>query len=134
MTNKSSSNHTRNNIVNNSSCICPIPNDKKLEHELIGYLGGIGVSLMLIPQVVKTYQQKSVEGISIMFLFLNLLTGTSFITYGLLEDIHPMIFSNIISIFCSLILIVMYCKWNHKTNHTKNSSNVQPEYHPPLGG
>ena len=84
---------------------------KVLINEVFGYCGASGVSLILIPQVAKTYREKNVSGISLTFLLLNLWTSSTFLIYGVLEDIWPMILSNIVSLICCCMLLVMYCSW-----------------------
>ena len=85
-----------------------------LTNELFGYAGALGVSLILIPQVVKTYREKNVRGLSLTFLLLNLWTSGTFLIYGVLERIWPMIVSNIISLSCCFQLLFLYLKWNRK--------------------
>ena len=85
-----------------------------LINELFGYAGALGVSLILIPQVVKTYREKNVRGLSLTFLLLNLWTSGTFLIYGVLERIWPMIVSNIISLSCCFQLLFLYLKWNRK--------------------
>ena len=85
-----------------------------LINELFGYAGAFGVSLILIPQVIKTYREKNVRGLSLTFLLLNLWTSGTFLIYGTLEKIWPMIVSNIISLSCCFQLLFLYLKWNRK--------------------
>lgn len=85
-----------------------------LINELFGYAGALGVSLILIPQVIKTYREKNVRGLSLTFLLLNLWTSGTFLIYGVLERIWPMIVSNIISLSCCFQLLFLYLKWNRK--------------------
>lgn len=85
-----------------------------LTNELFGYAGALGVSLILIPQVIKTYREKNVRGLSLTFLLLNLWTSGTFLIYGVLEMIWPMIVSNIISLSCCFQLLFLYLKWNRK--------------------
>ena len=58
-----------------------------LTNEIFGYASALGVSLILIPQVVKTYREKNVRGLSLTFLLLNLWTSEAFLIYGVLERI-----------------------------------------------
>ena len=85
-----------------------------LTNEIFGYAGALGVSLILIPQVVKTYREKNVRGLSLTFLLLNLWTSGTFLIYGVLERIWPMIVSNVISLSCCFQLLFLYLKWNRK--------------------
>ena len=105
---------------NDSQCHCQedkIDDDFVLIHEIFGYCGALGVSLILIPQVLKTYREKNVSGLPQTFLVLNLWTGCTFLTYGLLEHIMPMIISNIIALCSSISLLIMWCRYK----------NVQPK-------
>jgi len=86
-----------------------------ITNELFGYAGALGVSLILVPQVIKTYREKNVRGLSLTFLIINLWTGITFLIYGVLERIWPMIVSNIISLLCCFQLLFLYIKWNSRS-------------------
>ena len=109
--------------MNNQTDNC-IKNGDTLEHEIIGYSGAFGVSLILLPQVRKTYKDGNVEGISLTFLLLNLWTSGSFLIYGMLEEIMPMIISNTISLLSCISLLIMYCKWCNKNRIHTIENNI----------
>ena len=109
---------------NTENCI---KNGDTLEHEIIGYSGALGVSLILIPQVHKTYREGNVEGLSLTFLLINLWTSGSFLLYGILEEIMPMIISNTISLLSCVLLLLMYCNWRNKNRIHTIDNNINEE-------
>ena len=112
--------------MNNQSVDCNLNGDT-LEHEIIGYSGAFGVSLILLPQVRKTYKDGNVEGISLTFLLLNLWTSGSFLLYGILEEIMPMIISNIVSLSSCISLLLMYYKWHNNNRIHTIENNINEE-------
>ena len=100
-------------MIDNYNNTCP-EKEITVVHEIFGYMGALGVSLILVPQVCKTCREQNVSGLSKMFLFLNLWTTVSFGVYGILENIWPMILSNIVSVCSTVVLICCYYKWHDK--------------------
>ena len=115
--NNSSSNN--NNFQYNCTCNnCTYEENVEPLHELFGYLGALGVSLLLIPQVIKTYKEKNASSLSPGFLVLNIWTALFFLIYGILESILPMLAGNCIAIVCSSLLLIMRCKQKPVVHHT----------------
>ena len=112
--------------MNNQTQIC-IKKGDTLEHEIIGYSGALGVSFILIPQVCKTYKEGKVDGLSLTFLLINLWTSGSFLLYGILEGIIPMIISNIVSLLSCISLLIMYCNWRNKNRIHTIDNNINEE-------
>lgn len=75
--------------------------------EIIGVIAAILTTSGFVPQVVKTFKSKSVEGISLS-MFSVLFAGTIFwLVYGILIRSFSIILANIFSSIFILALIVM---------------------------
>lgn len=77
-------------------------------HIICGYIATILFCLMLLPQLYKSITTKSVDDISICFLFLMLSAATFMSIYSYTIKAYPVIITNIFNIIISLTLIVVY--------------------------
>ncbi len=82
--------------------------------EITGYSAAAFLSILFIPQVYKTFKTKDVNGLSYMFLFLQIITSALFITYGFLIDSIPVIIANTSTLLCNILLI--FAKVKYKTS------------------
>jgi len=78
-----------------------------------GYIGSSILAILLWPQVYTTYKTKNVEGLSGIFLFLNILTTAFWILYGIgfimADDISNGIIimvSNCSLLVCCILLLI----------------------------
>ena len=71
----------------------------------IWYIGAGLITVCLVPQVYTTYKTKTVEGLSLFFLILQILSSICYVIYGLYEHTLPIIISNGSTILFSIILI-----------------------------
>merc|ERR1712080_788161 len=81
--------------------------------EAVGYAAGVASATMLIPQIYTTCKLKDTESISVGTLILNLLCSTLWLIYGILQNLWPIIISNIPGVIFSIILIglkLYFCK------------------------
>ena len=79
--------------------------------DFIGYIGAGLITVCLVPQVYTTYKTKTVEGLSLYFVILQILSSICYVVYGLYEQTLPIIISNGATIFFSIILITLYCRY-----------------------
>ena len=105
---------------------------------ILGYLGSIFLSLRFVPQIYKSYKgknrklasnnilaidtaeaqpnsidkldSKKVYEISLVFVFLEVLTCFCFGFYGIYNKIWPMVIANGISFLGCLIVFILECK------------------------
>ena len=84
--------------------------------DVFGYLGAFFLTISLLPQLYKTYQEKKMEDISKGFLGIQVLTCICFLTYGILLEELPLIIANVIVFSQTLILI--YFKIIYRKNTT----------------
>ena len=74
--------------------------------DLMGYLGGIFLMISFLPQVIKTWQKKESDQISILLLVLTLLSAIFYNIYAYFLGLTPVIVMN--SIFFVLVVIQLY--------------------------
>jgi MtN3 and saliva related transmembrane protein len=85
---------------------------------VVGFLAGVLTTAANVPQVWKTYREKSAAGLSFRML-LSLSFGLSlWMIYGFLTDSVPLILTNAIGTVLILSLIVM--KWKFDRSATKD--------------
>ena len=75
--------------------------------QFLGYAGAACLSLVLVPQVVKTLRDR-VDHASGGFLVLELLASSSFVAYGWLlpeGEGMPVVVSNASALLCTLVLV-----------------------------
>ena len=92
---------------------------------LIGYIGSGLITICLVPQVYTTYKTKTVEGLSISFLILQILSSICYVIYGLYEQTLPIIISNGATILFSIILIIFYCRYKEFRPKSPLLENIQ---------
>ena len=67
--------------------------------DIIGYIAGAFILFSIVPQIIKSYKNKSVKDISILML-ISILIGTFFwIAYGIMAHGMPVIVLNSIYFF-----------------------------------
>jgi MtN3 and saliva related transmembrane protein len=85
---------------------------------VVGFLAGVLTTAANVPQVWKTYRDKSAEGLSFRML-LSLCVGLAlWMTYGFLTDSLPLILTNAIGTVLIFCLILM--KWKFDRSPTKD--------------
>ena len=84
-----------------------------MEKEIFGYLGAFFLTVTLIPQLRKSYQDQKMDDISKGFLGIQVCTCISFLTYGILLEEIPLILANIIVLSQTLILVYFKYKFTN---------------------
>jgi len=79
----------------------------RLFPEVLGYSGGIILSVQMIPQILKIVKTKSTKDISTSFLILNI-SGLSLMTsYGIIRNDSPLYIPTSISLFMTIIVLIL---------------------------
>jgi len=85
---------------------------------IFGYIGSGLLSILFIPQAYKTYKTKDVSGISLNWLYLNLITCFCWLTYGIgfifdgsYMDGGIILFANCSVLIFNIILIYLTKKY-----------------------
>lgn len=80
--------------------------------EILGYLGAVLSSITFVPQVWHAWKTKSVGDLSIWMIIILLGNVSTWLTYGILLGLMPVIVANSIILF--LALIMLYFKLSFK--------------------
>ncbi len=80
--------------------------------ELLGYIGAVLSSVTFVPQVWHAWKTKSVGDLSIWMIIILLGNVSTWLTYGILKGLMPVIVANSIILF--LALIMLYFKLSFK--------------------
>ena len=80
--------------------------------EIIGHFGAILSSITFIPQVVKTWQTKSVGDLSLNMMMIVFISTIVWLIYGVSLVLWPVIVAN--TIICALSMVLIYFKFTFK--------------------
>lgn len=79
--------------------------------EYIGFIAGFCTTISFLPQVIKIYQTRSTESISLSMYIIFSIGLVLWITYGFLINSEAVIASNSFILLFSIIIIIMKLKW-----------------------
>jgi MtN3 and saliva related transmembrane protein len=77
----------------------------------------ITTSIQLLPQLLKTYETKSVKDLSLYTLLLILLNNLLWLFHGLFIYDYSLIISGIVSLIINLILFAFYIYYSNFTKY-----------------
>jgi len=80
--------------------------------EVVGIVAGALSCTTFLPQVVKTWKSKSTKDVSLLMFIIASLGTSLWLIYGLLIDSFSLIFTNIIVLILSLIMLFLKIKYN----------------------
>lgn len=81
---------------------------------IIGYCATVVGSLLLLPQVIKSYRTRRVHDLSFLFIVLYILNSVLWIAYGLLIGANPIVIANIIALCLCITQLVFKFKFRDK--------------------
>ena len=82
------------------------------EVDILGYAAGAITSLTFLPQVIKTWKEKSAKDISLLMFVIAAINEVMWIVYGALLNNWVIILTNVIVLTMSLTMI--YLKFRYK--------------------
>ena len=85
--------------------------------EAIGILAGIISCTTFMPQVVKTWRSRSTKDVSLLMFILAGVGTSLWLLYGILINSFSLIFTNVVVLLLSLIMIILKLRYN---NESKN--------------
>ena len=88
--------------------------------DVIGYLAGILLTLCFLPQVVKTYQVKQADEISMIMLLLSLASAIFYEIYAWLLELWPVLIMNAIFGILVVVEIGLKIHYDRINRHTAN--------------
>ena len=80
--------------------------------DILGYSAGAITSLTFLPQVIKTWKEKSAKDISLLMFLIAAINEVMWIWYGALLDNWVIILTN--TIVLSMSLIMIWLKFRYK--------------------
>lgn len=80
--------------------------------DVLGYAAGAITSLTFLPQVIKTWREKSAKDVSLLMFIIAAVNEVMWIAYGALLDNWVIILTNAIVLAMSLTMI--YLKFRYK--------------------
>lgn len=75
--------------------------------EILGYAAGVITCLTFLPQVIKTWKEKSAKDVSLMMFIIAAVNEIMWIVYGALLNNWVIILTNAIVLAMSLIMIYL---------------------------
>jgi len=83
------------------------------KYDAVGYVGGVFLCLILVPQLYKVIKLKQTDQISSIFIILAIMTSILFLVYGFLINSIPLIVSNIITALQNSALLILKYKYDN---------------------
>ena len=93
--------------------------DYNLFFNLLGYIGGSMVGIMLIPQVYLTIKTNKTDDLSVIFLIINTIAVSNMIPYAIYFKLYPVLAANTSVGICNIVLLYYTIKNKYCTK--KNS-------------
>ncbi len=81
----------------------------------LGTVAGAITALTFLPQVIKTFKEKSAKDISLAMFIIAAINETMWIVYGFLKADWVIILTNAVVLSFSLIMIVLKFRYTPKT-------------------
>ncbi len=82
--------------------------------EIVGIAAGVLSCTTFLPQVIKTYKSKSSKDISLLMFIIAAVSTSLWLIYGLLIGSFSLIFTNIIVVSLSIVMLFLKIKYNNK--------------------
>lgn len=80
--------------------------------EILGYAACAVTALTFLPQVVKTWKEKSARNVSLMMFLIAFANEVMWIAYGVLRNDMVIIVTNVIMIVMCSMMIVLKLRYN----------------------
>lgn len=90
--------------------------------DILAFIGGILLSLCLVPQIYKTYKTKDVENLSIYWQILYIIGLSMSMVYMFVNKLYPILIPNLIELFFIILLTVMKIIYDKKSNKKKDKT------------
>ena len=83
--------------------------------EIIGFIAGIFTGVSLLPQLIKIIKEKKTDDISTWMLLILMGGLALWVTYGMLINNLPIIFTNLFSLAVNVVIIFLRLKFKKRT-------------------
>ncbi len=81
--------------------------------DILGYSACAVTALTFLPQVLKTWKEKSAKNVSLMMFIIAFVNEVMWIAYGVLRDDMVIIVTNVIMIIMCSIMILLKLKYKN---------------------
>lgn len=82
--------------------------------DILGYSAGAITTLTFLPQVIKTYRERSAKDVSLMMFIIAAVNEVMWIVYGVLKNDMVIILTNAVVLMLSLTMIFLKLKYGVK--------------------
>jgi MtN3 and saliva related transmembrane protein len=82
--------------------------------EILGYAAGALTAFTFLPQVLKTWKEKSAKDISLNMFIIAFVNEIMWLVYGFMIDNWVIILTNAVMLVMSGIMIMLKLKYNHQ--------------------
>lgn len=79
--------------------------------DILGYAAGAITTLTFLPQVIKTFREKSARDVSLNMFLIAAVNEVMWIVYGVLKNDMVIILTNVVVLLMSLIMIFFKIKY-----------------------
>jgi MtN3 and saliva related transmembrane protein len=81
--------------------------------EILGYAACAVTALTFLPQVVKTWKEKSAKNVSLLMFIIAFVNEVMWIAYGVLQKDNVIIVTNVIMITMCTVMITLKLKYRN---------------------
>lgn len=81
--------------------------------DILGYAACVVTALTFLPQVVKTWKEKSAKNVSLMMFIIAFVNEIMWIAYGVMRDDMVIIVTNVIMITMCSVMISLKLKYKN---------------------
>lgn len=82
--------------------------------QILGYTAGAITSLTFVPQVIKTWKEKSAKDVSLLMFIIAAVNEAMWIGYGILQHDWVIILTNAVIILLSFMMIFLKLKYGRR--------------------
>jgi len=86
--------------------------------QILGYTAGAITSLTFLPQVIKTWKEKSAKDVSLLMFIVAASNEVLWIIYGILQNDWVIILTNVCVLAMSLVMIFLKLRYGKKGGAT----------------
>jgi len=87
--------------------------DTETTIKALGILGSLGVGVSLFPQTYKTWKDKDITSISVIYIYITSVSSILMVIYGTYFLVYPMIIANLSVFGNTCVLLLFYYKTKH---------------------
>ena len=82
--------------------------------QILGYTAGAITSLTFLPQVIKTWKEKSAKDVSLLMFIVAASNEVLWIVYGILQNDWVIILTNVCVLAMSLVMVFLKLRYDRK--------------------